>query len=324
MTAVGVGRVLRPAALGVLAAGALATAPGSLRSQQRGATIPVQAAVGIEPDTVRIGDPFLVQVGIRAPTGATIEFPAGPDSTSAVQPLDRARIDPPRSDSAGAIQWAHYRLAAWNLGDQPVNLGDVVISLGDQVRRIPLHSRVFVASVLPADSAQRVPKPARPIYEFAAPVWWLWALATAALLMLLLLWWWWRRRKRAAPVAVVDPFARAEREFARVEALRLIEAGERGRYVTLMLEVLRDYLAARYPLAPLSHTSTELVTALREQRGLPRDRLARLLTEADLIKFARRPVTADRARELGRDARSIVAQDHAASLPSAPPVERAA
>ena len=324
MSAGCVGQVARRAALGTLAAAALVTSPAALRSQQRGATIPVQAAVAIEPDTVRIGDPFLVQVGIRAPNGATVEFPAGPDSTSAVQPLDRARIDPPRSDSAGAIQWAHYRLAAWNLGDQPVNLGDVVISLGDQVRRIPLHSRVFVASVLPADSAQRVPKPPRPIYEFAAPLWWLWALAAAAVLLLLLLWWWWRRRKRAAPVAVVDPFARAQREFARVDALRLIEAGERGRYVTLMLEVLRDYLAARYPVAPLSLTSTELATALREQRGLPHDRLARLLTEADLIKFARRPVAPDRARELGRDARAIVAQDHAASLPAAAPVEKAA
>jgi hypothetical protein len=35
-------------------------------------------------------------------------------------------------------------------------------------------------------------------------------------------------------------------------------------------------------------------------------RLAPLLAECDLIKFARRPVTPDRARELGGEARIVV------------------
>jgi hypothetical protein len=43
----------------------------------------------------------------------------------------------------------------------------------------------------------------------------------------------------------------------------------------------------------------------------------RVLNEADLIKFARRQVTPERAREIGRDARAIVAQEHAASQPAA-------
>ena len=51
---------------------------------------------------------------------------------------------------------------------------------------------------------------------------------------------------RPSSVLVVDPYVRAQSEFQRIEALGLLEAGERGRYVTLMIEVLRDYLAARY------------------------------------------------------------------------------
>jgi hypothetical protein len=140
---------------------------------------------------------------------------------------------------------------------------------------------------------------------------------------LFLLWWWWRKRKRGRPVAVPDPYARAEREFTRVEALGLVDAGERGRHVALVIEVLRDYLAARYPSAPLALTSTELLGAVRTERAVPNDRLMRVLNEADLIKFARRQVTADRARELGREARAIVAQEHAASRPS-PVTEKAA
>ena len=310
-----------------LAAFALATlfagGGAGARAQATGAPIPVQAAVGIEPDTVRIGDPFLVQIGIRAPLGATIAFPPAPDSTGAVQGLDPVRVET-RPDSGGVVQWGYYRVAAWDVGDQPITLGDVVVTVGGRSRRIPVAGRkVFVASVLPADTAQRVPKPPRPLYEFAAPMWWLWLGLAVLAVVLLLLWWWWRRRKRGRPVAVPDPFARAEREFARIEALRLVEAGERGRYVTLVVEVLRDYLAARYASAPLSLTSTELLAALRGQRTVPNDRLMRVLNEADLIKFARRPVTAERAHEMGREARAIVAQEHAASRP-APPVEKAA
>ncbi|HKN65955.1 MAG TPA: DUF4381 family protein [Gemmatimonadaceae bacterium] len=292
-------------------------------AQATGTPIPVQAAVGIEPDTVRVGDPFVVQIGIRAPLGATIAFPPAPDSTGPVQGIDPVRVET-RPDSGGVVQWGYYRVAAWDVGDQPITLGDVVVTLGGRTRRIPIAGRkVFVASVLPADTAQRVPKPPRPLYEFAAPMWWLWLALAAIAVLLLLFWWWWRRRKRGRPLAVPDPFARAEREFARIQALRLIEAGERGRYVTLVVEVLRDYLAARYKKAPLSLTSTELLAALRGERAVPNDQLMRVLTETDLIKFARRPVTAERAQEIGREARAIVAQEHAASQPVAP-VEKAA
>jgi hypothetical protein len=303
---------------------ALLLATSRLSAQATGAPIAIQAAVGIEPDTVRIGDPFLVQIGIRAPLGATIAFPPPPDSTGAVQGLDPVRVET-RPDSGGVVQWGYYRVAAWDVGDQTISLGDVVVTLAGRTRRIPLAGhKVFVASVLPADSAQRVPKPPRPLFEFGAPLWWWWLALAVLAVLLLLLWWWWRRRKRGAAPPAVDPFLYAEKEFARIEALRLVEAGERGRYVALMVEILRDYLAARYAAARLSHTSTELLAVLRSERAVPHERLDRVLTETDLIKFARRPVTPERARELGREARAIVAQEHAASMPAPAPAQRAA
>jgi hypothetical protein len=286
-------------------------------AQASGTPIPVQAAVGIEPDTVRIGDPFVVQIWIRAPLGATITFPAAPDSSGTVQGLDPVRVET-RPDSGGLVQWAYYRVAAWDIGDQTISLGDLVVTVAGRTRRVSLAGhKVFVATVLPADSAQRVPKPPRALYEFAAPLWWFWAAIAALVIALLLLWWWLRRRKRGRPVALPDPFAQAEREFARIEALGLVEAGERGRYVALIVEVLRDYLASRFAKAPLSLTSTEVLAAVRGEPTVPNDRLMRVLNEADLIKFARRQVTADRAREIGREARAIVTHEHAASRPQA-------
>jgi hypothetical protein len=165
---------------------------------------------------------------------------------------------------------------------------------------------VFVRSVLPRDTAQQLPKPARDILNAARP-WWHWLLAALVALALIgLLIWWWRRRRRRPRVIAIDPYAQAESEFAHIERLRLLEAGERGRYVALHVEVLRDYLASRLAPAARSLTSTELLHALRGERLVPLDRLAPLLADADLIKFARRSVSEEHARELAKGSRSIV------------------
>lgn len=282
----------------------------------------VKSGVTVAPDTVRIGDPFRVTIGVRAPRGASIEFPKAMDSTGSVQSLDPVAVRT-SADTTATEQYADYRVAAWDVGSQPIRIADVIVRFNGADRRIPIANAVFVRSILPADTAQRKPKPPRALFEFTQFPWWLWALIAAAIVAIgLLIWWWIRRRRRPPPVVVVDPFARAESEFQRIEALALLEAGERGRYVTLMIEVLRDYLAARYAEAALSLTSTELQRSVGGLPFVPQERLTRLLTEADLIKFARRPVSSERARELGREARSIVVLEHKASEPT--PEQKAA
>jgi hypothetical protein len=161
--------------------------------------------------------------------------------------------------------------------------------------------------VLPADTALHVPKPTRDILA-AQPPWWRWILIGLAVLALvsLLLWWYLRRRRRKPPPTPVDALQYAEKEFARVEKMGLLGIGERGRFVALMVEVLRDYFALRVPGAASSLTSTELVQYLKSRPELPVQRLGSLLAEVDLVKFARRAVTAERARELGHEARAIV------------------
>jgi hypothetical protein len=218
------------------------------------------------------------------------------------------------ADTTAVEQYGDYRVAAWDVGSQPIKLDDAIVRYNGVERRIPLGGHtVFERSVLPVDTAQRKPKPPRALFEFTRFPWWIVALIAAAIIATgLLIWWWIRRRRRPKPPVIVDPFARAEAEFERIEALGLLDAGERGRYVTLTIEVLRDYLAARYAEAALSLTSTELQRSVRDLPFMPQDRLMRVLTEADLIKFARRPVSGDRARELGREARAIVVHEHEA------------
>jgi len=279
----------------------------------------VKAATRVAADSVRVGDPFRVTVGIRAPVGATIDFPRELDSTGAVQSLDPVNVRS-SADTSAVEQYADYRVAAWDVGKQAIRIDDIIVKLGSATRRIPITgATIFVKTVLPVDSAKRVPRPPRDLFEVNPFPWWLWALLAAIAIGLLIWYWWWRNRRRdEKPIPAIDPFKQAEADFERIERLALLEAGERGRYVTLVIEVLRDYLAARHSRASLSLTSTELQRTVRELPTVPEGRLTRVLTDADLIKFARRAVSTDRARDLGKEARAIVVAEHGATPPGSP------
>src|SRR5205823_1245894 len=144
---------------------------------------------------------------------------------------------------------------------------------------------VFVKSVLPADTSLRVPKPARPLIVLRVFNWWLLVAALAAAIAAALLWWAWRRY-RNRPKAPIDPYVRAQQEFGRIEARRLLDVGRSAEYFAAMVDVTREYLASRVPGVRRSDTTSELLRAMKPRDGVEVE-LPRLLEQADLVKFAR-------------------------------------
>lgn len=266
----------------------------------------VQVGVIVRPETVTVGDPFRLIVRVRAPRTAVIEFPTAMDSGGVVEALDPAVVQP-SPDTTVTEQTATYRLAAWDIGRLPLVLADVLVRDADGERHVPIRNLfVEVRSVLPSDSAQRVPKPPRDVLDIPPPWWWWLVLAAAVLALLLLLWLWIRRRRRLTTARIVDPLQLAEEAFDRIDRLGLLDAGERARHAALVIEVVREYLSRVVPTARTALTSSELLATVREERGIPLNALAGILVEVDLVKFARRPITADRALSLGREARAMV------------------
>jgi hypothetical protein len=307
-------RLVPCAALLVLGAtGAAAqNAPPPATPVPASSTITVQAGAAVDRDTVTVGDVVTLAIRVRAPLGATVSFPTGLDSLAPVQALEPPTVRD-GTDSSVVDRIATYRLSPWDVGRQPIRLGDVLVQSEDGDRRVALAlPTLFVRSVLPADSAKRVPKPARPLLGVRAPIpWWWWALAALAVLAVGLLIWWWTRRRRRVARPTGDPFADAEAAFSRIERMRLTEAGEPGRHAALMTDVVRRYLAARHASATLAHTSGELIAAVRGVPTVPFDRLRRLLDEIDPVKFAAAPIAPRRARELGEEAKAIVREERA-------------
>ena len=187
---------------------------------------------------------------------------------------------------------------------------------GATTLNVPLNdASVFVRSVLPGDSSMHKPKPPRDLFPRVVPWWQRWWPALLVLAALALLWWLLKRRRKRGAVTVHaarDPYAQAVHDFERLERLALADAGERGRYVALAIDVVRTYLARRHASAVLSLTSSELIGAVADDERVPRDRLVSLMADGDGIKFARRIVSGTRARELAADARAVVEHIEAA------------
>lgn len=300
----------------ILLAGALAATAAVPSRAQESTRIPVQAGAALDRDSVTVGDVVRLTVRVRAPRGATINFPTALDSLGPVQSLEPPTIRSGADTIEAEDRVAVYRLAPWNVGRLQIVLGEVVVQTDDDERRVALPlPALFVRSVLPKDSALHVPKPARPLLPVRAPVpWWWWLVAALAALVVGVGAWWWARRRRADLGPAGDPFADAERSFQAIERMRLLEAGEPGRHAALMTDVVRRYIAGRVPAAPLALTSAELLAAVRGVGTLSYDRLQRLLEAVDPVKFAAAPLPSDQARTLGKEARAIVRAEHERAL----------
>ena len=284
--------------------------------------LPVKMGFTVTPDTVLIGQPFNLLVKVHAPRGVRFEFPEGPDTTTenGIRPIELrgTRAVTMIGDTAVAL----YRLVAWDVGAQPLRVADVRISYDRLERRAPLGTAsVFVRSVLPAAEDLRIPKPARPIIVLPVFNWWPWIALAIAALITGLLWWAWRRY-RNRPIAPVDPYIRAQREFARVEGMSLIENGAPRQHLTEMVDVMREYLAARVPGVRRSDTTTELLRSMQAGEG-PEALLPDLLDRADFIKFAQGNTGGPEAAAAGNTAREIVDHVEARVNPESAPAKRA-
>jgi hypothetical protein len=87
----------------------------------------------------------------------------------------------------------------------------------------------------------------------------------------------------------------------------LLDADRGPEYLARMVDVAREYLAARVPGVRRSDTTSELLLAMQPHDGVEAE-LPRLLEQADLVKFAQEDLPRDEARAAGLEVRAIV--DH--------------
>ena len=257
-------------------------------------------------ETVSVGQPFFVRIRVRAPKVATIRFPALPDSGDAVEPID-PRIVEQADDAAAVDRTAVYRVAAWDIGTRTVRFASVGVSVGGVEQLFSLRvPPVVVRSVLPSDTASRKPKGARAPLPVPSGLWRFWLLL--GVLLTGIAWYFWRRPKSVPrPIPPPDAYSAAQAALGSLDEMALHECGEPARHVIAHVDVMRAYVARRFPAAPESCTATEFVAAVAPL-NLPvtSERLRALLQLDESLRFAGAAVTPDDAAFFAREARTVV------------------
>jgi hypothetical protein len=289
--------------------GMLMLASSSLAGQAPGAGDSIgRVTTRVRPDTVTVGQPFEVLLRAIPPRGRQAIAPAVPDTGGIIEPLDPADVTR-RSDTL----LVRYRLIAWEPGVLTIPLGPVLMRRDSSEQSVPVDARVVVASVLPADSASRVPKDARELFPLSVrwwERWWQWALALLLAIIGVFLFERWRRRDRTPTIVAEEPSARAEAAFARLDARNLVGAGEGGRHVALCAEIVRQYLAEIEPSLELTLTNAELLTAVAPIDGIPDGQLGRLLGQVDAVRFSGADVEVATVQRVSGLARELVRDIH--------------
>ena len=257
-------------------------------------------------ESVTVGQPFFVRIRVRAPKAATIRFPALPDSGDAVEPID-PRIVEQADDAAAVDRTAVYRVAAWDIGTRTARFASVGVTVGGVEQLFSLRvPSVVVRSVLPSDTADRKPKGVRPPLAAPSGLWRFWLLL--GVLLAGIAWYLWRRPKNVPrPIPPPDAYSAAHAALSSLDEMALHECGEPGRHVIAHVDVMRAYVARRFPAAPESCTATEFIAAVAPL-NLPvtSERLRALLQLDESLRFAGGSVTPDAAAFFAREARTVV------------------
>ena len=243
--------------------------------------LPVQMGYRVSPDTVLIGQPFNLFVKVHAPKGVRFEFPAGPDTATqnGIRPIELRgeKLVSMLADTAVAL----YHLVAWDVGAQPLRFPDVRVTFEGQERRPHARRRIGVREIGPACGYHAPGAEAGATADRSA------GLQLAALA---------RRcsRRRSPPcssggrgaVTGTGPRRRSIPTRARSRNSRgSSSSGFSRRAATAsttphMVDVVREYLAARVPGVRRSDTSSELLRTMQPRDGVEGE-LPRLLERAD-------------------------------------------
>lgn len=266
----------------------------------------IMVDTGTQADTVTVGERFDVMIravhpdSLRPVTPAG--FPAGTCRLLAASWEDIPHAD--RHEWTGRVTCIAVSIDSVVVPALPL---DFVAPDGDTLRAWtePLH---LALRYLSAGS-----KDLRPLKEqwTLPPNYAQWILIALAGLALIAAAIWWFRRRRARrtlddrPVVVVPPDIVALTEFERIEAMGLVTRGEYKMFYTLVVDALRRYVAARFGVEALDRTTAEIMDDL-VRAGRTVDGLEALLTEADLVKFAKFRPQADAANAAIASARDIV------------------
>ncbi len=272
---------------------------------------PLQIETSVEPARATIGDPLHYTIRVTAPPDAELELPRDREVLGPFTVLDvRTRSQPTQPGHVQVTQ--SYTLAAFDTG--PLRIPAPTVRYRWQGQSGQVHGAeqtVEIVSVLPANTTRLDLRDIKPLLDPAAGSL-LWFVSTVVGLLLLLacfLYFLLRKRRPAYTVPAPPAHERALRALDGLWARGDLQRGSWDAFYRDLSAILRRYLEEQFEIRAAEMTTEEFLAAARYHPRLAptqRTMLAEVLTQADLVKFARAVPAPERAQDAYQRVRTFV------------------
>ncbi len=283
-----------------------------------------EVSAAASPTEVRLGARFTLFVTAVYGDGVEVNLREPVELGGAFEVRRRVSEDHARADGRHVREW-QLDVYAWELGELQVPPIAVTFTVGGKAAQVATNAvPVRVTGVLGEVDDPKLMRDSAPPVALQSRDWfWIWVSAgVGAALVTLVLAFWLRRRRRRRVVRLVAATAipvvhapridmTSERALERLLAIErsgvLDRDADRKTGYAEMVDVIRDYLGARYRVATLDLTTSELMRALA--KVAPDDERARIeawLERCDLVKYGGFRATAEDAASVLVGARALV------------------
>lgn len=271
--------------------------------------------VSVDRDRITVGDPLMYRVTVKSPGNSAIEWPESGTPPEGFDLLSFEHAGPLSGPGGANVDLLRYELTLYRTGVHaiPPFLLRCVLSDGTEISAESEAIQVSVVSVIDDDAAD--------IRDLKSPLdipggapWYVWLiaglvlLAVAAAVFLYV-----RRRRNREDAQGTVPAIELPEEIALEELKQLalkdwLAQGRVKAHYSALSEILRRYLSARYGIAAMEYTTSELLVTLNAlQVGHKESRVVReLFEECDMVKFARFTPETHRQSLSLREGREIV------------------
>lgn len=258
----------------------------------------VRVDIFAEPDSLRVGDVLKLTFEIKHDAEIQLQLP---DLRISLLPIEVGEPIISREENHDGVLTERFEFEAFLFDTGTVVIPSQKIvywNESDSSNRKTIYTDslwIYVKSVLTAD-AQEIRDIKEPV-EIPQPFghWMLVFGIMVAIAILAVAYYLWRKRNNKPIIPFKKPFIiKPAHEIAlkalfKLEKENLIEKEKISPYFTELSKILREYIENRYFLKALEMTTTEMLDAIEKERlyDVIGDTVKSVLTESDLVKFAR-------------------------------------
>ena len=259
----------------------------------------------LDKNRIIIGDQVKLLLEVECGSNDKVKFPLLPDSIAPfIEITERSKID---SVSAGVNRkklFQEYTITSFDSGYHAIPAFPFEIHTNGLTSTVETNHLTLEVHTLPKlDSLMKAlkgpidikaPYEAPLTFKEIAP----WVFGTILVAgLLFLIWYALRKRKDNQPFFAIPQKPKepahviALRELDRIKEEKIWQQGKTKLYYSELTTVLRQYINDRFDIQAMEQTSIETIAAFKYRRSLVDEKsfenLQRILTNADLVKFAK-------------------------------------